>query len=540
MKVLTLGAGQEVGRSCIIVKIKEKTIMLDCGVHLGLSGPSKFPDFSLIDKFFGNNENHEQNVALKSIDLVILTHFHLDHCGALPLLYKHGYSGKVVMTSPTKSILPFVLEDYYKLNITDYNEDDINILMENIETMDVGMVKWIDNIGIRVFNAGHVLGAAMFYVKVEDESLLYTGDYTTGGDLHLDGCFVNTRDFLIFNETKTEGQTSHEKDGLSISEEPSFDNDRHAHIYMKDINKHKKNAYNHMRRPNLLITECTYGSVDRESRKSRTRSLVTAVMRCVQRNGKVLIPVFAIGRAQEIYIMLSTFFKKMNVNVQFYYCSTIIDRGLKIYSRFDDYTKQALHFDFSDIHAFKNDYLVSDQPFIVFSSPGMLHTGNSLKIFKALCEDERNLVIIPGYCMKNTLAEKLSNGIRKVMFEREYNIKMEVKNIGFSAHADSSGILRFIAKIMPYNIMLVHGDKNRMTKFKKIVENMCWHNKNFILKHNVFMPHNGSLLNLKNDDKIVLESNDKLTEKHLLLKFKKKSDRLVITSASKYIKKNYE
>ncbi|ELA47428.1 hypothetical protein VCUG_01079 [Vavraia culicis subsp. floridensis] len=639
MKVLPLGAGQEVGRSCIIVKIKEKTIMFDCGTHLGLTGASKYPAFSLISKSPTIHTSDFSSFDLSSIDLVILTHFHLDHCGALPLLYRNKYHGKVVMSTPTRCVLPFVLEDYCKLNVTNYGMEDVNVLMRNVVVMDVGMVGWVDGIGIRVFSAGHVLGAAMFYVWVGGESVLYTGDYTTGGDVHLDGCCVDTEDFLVFgedlrrngedvvetgvndvrrngedvvetgvndvrrngedvvetgvNDVRRNGEDVVEtgvndvrRNGEDVVEKGVNDVRRNGEDVVekgvndgknlkggntgtirKDVNdtcgsdldenalgmgqatgdfafdvrtakkmkKQEAMVLRRLKRPDVMITECTYGSVDRECRKTKIRELITTVVQCIERNGKVLIPVFAIGRAQEMYTMLSAFFKNANLNVPFFYCSTILERGLKIYKRFDDYTKKSFHFDFDGIRMFKNEYLVSDKPFIVFSSPGMLHTGNSLKIFKALCEDARNLVIIPGYCMKNTLAEKLLNGIRTITLDREYTIRIQVRNIGFSAHADSSGILRFIAKVRPRNVVLVHGDKNRMVKFKRIIEKMCVDEDGFDFRCHVFMPRNKCLVDLPGKNEIILKSRNEIKDDEIAVDVEQDGTTFVAKKIKKYV-----
>lgn len=585
MKVLPLGAGQEVGRSCIIVKIKGKTIMFDCGTHLGLTGASKYPAFSLISKSSTIHTSDFSSFDLSSIDLVILTHFHLDHCGALPLLYRNKYHGKVVMSTPTRCVLPFVLEDYCKLNVTNYGMEDVNVLMRNVVVMDVGMVGWMDGIGIRVFSAGHVLGAAMFYVWVEGESVLYTGDYTTGGDVHLDGCCVDTEDFLVFGKQRSNGREDVRRDGEDVRRdeedvrrngedvvETGVNNGRNVKEEntantRKDVNdtcgsgldenalgmgqatgdfafdvrtakkmkKQETMVLRRLKRPDVMITECTYGSVDRECRKTKIRELITTVVQCIERNGKVLIPVFAIGRAQEMYTMLSAFFKNANLNVPFFYCSTILERGLKIYKRFDDYTKKSFHFDFDGIRMFKNEYLVSDKPFIVFSSPGMLHTGNSLKIFKALCEDARNLVIIPGYCMKNTLAEKLLNGIRTITLDREYIIRIQVRNIGFSAHADSSGILRFIAKVRPRNVVLVHGDKNRMVKFKRIIEKMCVAEDGFDFRCHVFMPRNKCLVDLPGKNEIILKSRNEIKDDEIAVDIEQDGTAFVAKKIKKYV-----
>ncbi|KHN81560.1 Integrator complex subunit 11 [Toxocara canis] len=105
IKVVTLGAGQDVGRSCILVSIGGKNVMLDCGMHMGYQDERRFPDFSYIGGGVSLNE---------FIDCVIITHFHLDHCGALPHMSEMvGYDGPIYMTYPTKAIAPVLLVRSY-------------------------------------------------------------------------------------------------------------------------------------------------------------------------------------------------------------------------------------------------------------------------------------------------------------------------------------------------------------------------------------------------------------------------------------------
>jgi predicted metal-dependent RNase len=101
--VTPLGAGQEVGRSCVLVTVGGKTVMFDCGIHVGLKGAERFPDFKLASP---------SGDVTASVAAVLVTHFHLDHCGGLPVLTEHcGYRGPVLMTYPTRALCPLMLED---------------------------------------------------------------------------------------------------------------------------------------------------------------------------------------------------------------------------------------------------------------------------------------------------------------------------------------------------------------------------------------------------------------------------------------------
>uniref|UniRef100_A0A2K5IZK5 Cleavage and polyadenylation specificity factor subunit 3 n=1 Tax=Colobus angolensis palliatus TaxID=336983 RepID=A0A2K5IZK5_COLAP len=172
-----LGAGQEVGRSCIILEFKGRKIMLDCGIHPGLEGMDALPYIDLIDP--------------AEIDLLLISHFHLDHCGALPwFLQKTSFKGRTFMTHATKAIYRWLLSDYVKVsNISAddmlYTETDLEESMDKIETINFHEVKEVAGIKFWCYHAGHVLGAAMFMIEIAGVKLLYTGDFSRQEDRHL-------------------------------------------------------------------------------------------------------------------------------------------------------------------------------------------------------------------------------------------------------------------------------------------------------------------------------------------------------------------
>ena len=116
IRVTPLGAGQDVGRSCLLLSIGGKNIMLDCGMHMGFSDDRRFPDFSYVTT---------DEPLTEHIDCVIISHFHLDHCGALPYMTEMvGYNGPIYMTVPTKAIAPILLEDMRKVAVDKKGEQN--------------------------------------------------------------------------------------------------------------------------------------------------------------------------------------------------------------------------------------------------------------------------------------------------------------------------------------------------------------------------------------------------------------------------------
>ncbi|KAL0483727.1 hypothetical protein AKO1_014007 [Acrasis kona] len=431
MKVVPLGAGQDVGRSCVIVTLGRKNIMFDCGMHMGYHDERKFPDFSFISK---------TGQFTQAIDCVIISHFHLDHCGALPYFTEVcGYDGPIIMTYPTKAIAPILLEDLRRVNDRKgddgkqfFSAQDIANCMKKTRAMNLHQTIMLDNeLEIRPYYAGHVLGAAMFYVKdhVSGCSVMYTGDYNMTPDRHL-------------------GRAASEK-----------------------------------LRPNLLITETTYATTIRDSKSVREREFLKEVHTCVDRGGKVLVPVFALGRVQELCILIETYWERMNLgHVPIYFSAGLVQRANYYYQLFINWTNEKIKetfvernmFDFNHIKEFDRNLIDKPGPMVLFATPGMLHAGMSLEVWKRWAPDERNMVILPGYCVEGTVGNKvLTSKTGKIEIDSGKTVidmKCDVRSISFSAHADAKGILQLIKDVEPKNVMLVHGEKGKMEFFKKKIE----------------------------------------------------------------------
>lgn len=342
IRIVPLGAGREVGRSCILVSIGRRNILLDCGIHMGFTDSRKYPDFSYLlppsppsssngndpsSSATGNTPTGESLIG-KSVDgvldAVIISHFHLDHCGALPyltgaftflytisgsiltniILEKIGFSGPVYMTHPTRSICPLLLEDMRKIaaerkgDADFYSARDIQNCMAKVipvslhETVIVGKPKSaasspagssqdedaLPPIRIKAYYAGHVLGAGMFHIQVGDSaSVVYTGDYNMTPDRHLGSAWIDAC------------------------------------------------------QPDVLITETTYANYIRDSRRARERDFLKKVHDCVQAGGKVLIPVFALGRAQELCILIESYWERMKLDVPVFFSAGLTERANEYY-----------------------------------------------------------------------------------------------------------------------------------------------------------------------------------------------------------------
>lgn len=421
LTIRPLGAGQEVGRSCIMLEFKGKKIMLDCGIHPGLSGMDALPFVDLIEA--------------DEVDLLLISHFHLDHSGALPwFLTKTSFKGRVFMTHATKAIYRWLVSDYIKVsNISTeqmlYTESDLESSMDRIETINFHEEKDVRGVRFWAYNAGHVLGAAMFMIEIAGVKILYTGDFSRLEDRHLMAAEIPT-----------------------------------VH-------------------PDILITESTYGTHIHEKREERESRFTGLVSEIVQRGGRCLIPVFALGRAQELLLILDEYwsFHPELQDIPIYYASSLAKKCMAVYQTYVNAMNDRIRrqiainnpFVFKHISNLKGiDHFEDIGPCVIMASPGMMQSGLSRELFESWCTDPKNGVIIAGYCVEGTLAKTILSEPEEItsMSGQKLPLKMSVDYISFSAHTDYQQTSEFINILKPPHVVLVHGEQNEMSRLKAALQ----------------------------------------------------------------------
>ncbi|XP_009765931.1 cleavage and polyadenylation specificity factor subunit 3-II [Nicotiana sylvestris] len=427
IECLVLGAGQEVGKSCVVVTINGKKIMFDCGMHMGYLDHRRYPDFSLISK------SGDFNNALSCI---IITHFHLDHIGALPYFTEVcGYNGPIYMTYPTKALAPLMLEDYRKVMVDrrgeaeQFSSEHITECMKKVTAVDLKQTVLVDrDFLIRAYYAGHVLGAAMFYAKVGDAAIVYTGDYNMTPDRHLGAAQI---------------------DRLQLD---------------------------------LVITESTYATTFRDSKYAREREFLEAVHKCVASGGKVLIPTFALGRAQELCMLLDDYWERMNLKAPIYFAAGLTIQANLYYKVLINWTSQKVKstaatrnaFDFKNVHSFDRSMINAPGPCVLFATPGMISGGFSLEVFKQWAPCGQNLITLPGYCVAGTVGHRLMSAKTPAKINVDENTQIDVRcqihQLSFSPHTDAKGIMDLVKFLSPKHVILVHGEKPKMALLKKGIE----------------------------------------------------------------------
>ncbi|SCV00527.1 LAME_0G10308g1_1 [Lachancea meyersii CBS 8951] len=429
-KFFGLGGSNEVGRSCHILQYKGKTVMLDAGIHPAHQGLASLPFYDEFD--------------LSTVDVLLISHFHLDHAASLPyVMQRTNFRGRVFMTHPTKAIYRWLLSDFVKVTSigssgsTDkdenlYSDEDLAKSFDRIETIDFHSTTDVNGIKFTAFHAGHVLGAAMFQLEIAGLKTLFTGDYSREIDRH-----------------------------LNSAEVPPSSSD-------------------------ILIVESTFGTATHEPRVNREKKLTQLIHSTVLRGGRVLLPVFALGRAQEIMLILDEFWSKHseelgNGQVPIFYASNLARKCMGVFQTYvnmmnDDIRKkfrdsQSNPFIFKNISYLKNlDDFQDFGPSVMLASPGMLQNGISRDLLEKWCPDNKNLVLITGYSVEGTMAKyiMLEPDTIPSVNNPEVNIprRCQIEEISFAAHVDFRENLEFMEKIGARNVILVHGESNPMGRLK--------------------------------------------------------------------------
>jgi metallo-beta-lactamase family protein len=432
-----LGAARTVTGSKHLLRTSRATVLLDCGLFQGRRGEA-----------FEKNLNLGVDPA--TLDAVVLSHAHLDHAGALPLLSKQGYHGPVYATTATRDLAAPMLLDAAMVQASDarfiarlvargepdvrpveplYDEDDVAQLLGLMVGLPYNQRHVIaPGVTLTFLEAGHVLGSAISVFDIEDEGrtvrLAYTGDL---GRHHLP--------ILRDPEVPT---------GVSC-----------------------------------LLTESTYGDRLHEPIELMGDRLVDVVTRTVARGGKVVIPSFALERAQEVIYELKQLRAAGRLPaIPVYVDSPLAVRLTDVFRLhpecFDRAARELLRsasspFDFpglSYVSSVEDSQAITaeDRPSIIIAGSGMCEGGRVLHHLRALVGDDRNSVVIVGFQAQHTLGRRLVEGRREVRIfgmMRERRAEVAVLD-GFSAHADQKDLITFVEQVRArgslQNVALVHGE----------------------------------------------------------------------------------
>lgn len=424
-RITSMGGFKEVGRSSMLLQTPNSRVLLDCGVNVAATDDKNAYPYLNVPEF-----------SIDELDAVIISHAHLDHCGFLPYLYHYGYDGPVYCTTPTRDLMTLLQLDYIDIAHREdkplpFNVKHVQKSIKHTITLDYGEVTDISpDIRLTLHNAGHILGSSMSHMHIGDGqyNLVYTGD------------FKYERSRLL---------------------EP---------------------ATTRFPRAETVIMESTYGGREdiQPSRNSAEKEMMKTIYKTLNRGGKVLVPVFAVGRAQELMVVLEEYMRHGMIDEVPIYIDGMIWEATAIHTARPEYLSKDLRDQI--FHVGRNPFIseafhnvqnldqrreiVEGSPSIILSTSGMLTGGNSVEYFKWLCGDERNTLIFVGYQSEGSLGRRIQKGWSEVPLEDEgktkvFNVKMEVKTLnGFSGHSNRRQLMDYVKRLnpRPEKVITCHGD----------------------------------------------------------------------------------
>ncbi len=422
----SLGGYREVGRSAHLLTTQNSKVLIDCGID---PGSERTPFF-----------NAPELLPLDSLDAVVVTHAHLDHCGLVPVLLKYGYKGPIYCTAPTRDLMTLMLLDAIKVT----NQEARRGLYESSHVRDLVIrtipLRWGETTDITpdmrltMHNAGHILGSSIchFHLGDGDYNLAYSGD-------------IKFERSWLFNP-----------------------------------------AANRFPRLETMILESTYGGYrDVQPTRAQASDEFSALAnKILSRGGKLIVPVFAVGRSQEVMLVLEERMRLGKIPKVPVYLDGMIFEATAIHTAYPEFLNSQLRtqifqqgdnpflsdiFRRVDSSHMRNGLLDSKEPCIILATSGMMSGGPVMEYFKAWAPDEKSGILFVGYQAEGTFGRRLQRGLGDASFSdggRNSNVpvRLEVATIeGFSGHSDRVQLMNYVASLdpRPARVILNHGEESK-------------------------------------------------------------------------------
>ncbi len=428
IRITSLGGYREVGRSCTLLSTPDSKILIDCGLDVSSSEN-------------GSPYLHMPEVLpLESIDGVVVTHAHLDHAGLIPMLFKYGYDGPIYATYPTRDVMILLQMDYLRVCADEakkppYSSEHIRKEIVNTIPLNYGDTTDITpDIRLTMHRAGHILGSAICHFHIGDG---------------------------LFNIAFS-GDIKYEKTWLFSAATTRFP------------------------RLEAMVIESTYGGKNdiQPSRKKATEQLKEIIKKTLESRGKVLIPVFAIGRSQEVMIVLEYLMKEKEIPEVPIYLDGMIWEATAIHTVYPEYLNNDLRKKIfqegenplmSDIFVRVENYdrrreiIDESDECIILATSGMLNGGPVMEYFKSWAEEERNTLIFVGYQAEGTLGRKIQKGWKEIVIgDKVIKVEMNIETCeGFSGHSDRKQLMNYVKNLTPKpkKIIVNHGEESKCIDF---------------------------------------------------------------------------
>jgi uncharacterized protein len=430
--IVCLGGFSEIGRSAILIVTHESKILLDFGIKT-----YKNEDTDLLPRLdiFG--------IGMNEIDAVVISHAHLDHCGAVPILCKYGYDGPVYCTEPTFPIMISILQDYVSRSKDPlYSTRDIENLISHVIPLNFGAVTDISpDVRITFANSGHMIGSASTHLHIGngDHNIVYTGDLKFGR--------LNTVDNAFWNFPRAE----------------------------------------------TLVIESTNGNRDDKfvTRDVAEENLAKSINSTIQEGGKLLIPVPVLGLSQEICVTLGMLRSVNMINPENIFVDEKILDMFNFYEMYSDYLSKPLKQRRSDqikdplfINSLvKLEPSVKWEKSIILCPSSMLTDGPSVTYLSQISNDPLSKVILLSDQFQSTPGRSLQEGKRNITIgDKNMEIKCNISVIpGFSIHSDYNQLLAYVNRLKPKlkKVITNHGEgkkcQNLSNSINKIFKIQSFH-----------------------------------------------------------------
>ena len=490
--VYSLGAAEEVTGSKHILEVDGRSFMIDCGAFQGKRAES-------------DKKNREFDFAPDKIESVILTHAHFDHCGLLPVLTKNGYRGNIYSTPATRDLANIVMMDSARIQARDaeflgkqakkkgekftwkplYTEEDCVKAANQIVSLSYNRKMYIaPDIQLEFFDAGHILGSAMASVTITGQR----ANRISGQTSKQSGMGRRRLWHGLFGKDGANVESSRAEKTLALQGAPS---DEIRILYTGDLGRVGKPIIRdpavNVPAPDYIFLESTYGNRLHESPGIALDDLEKVVKRAVANKGKIIIPSFAIERAQELVYYLHLLVKQKRIpKIPIYLDSPMAVNATGIFQLHPECYDEEANNEFINQH--KNPFGFNELtfissvdeskalnkktgPMIIISADGMCEAGRVLYHLANNISDPKNIVLIVGYMSENTLGRKIYDGQKEVRILGDwYKVKARVEKIdAFSAHADYQECTDWLNRIDTSRlkkIFMVHGEKDAQAAFK--------------------------------------------------------------------------
>lgn len=425
MKISFHGACREVTGSCILVETKNSRFLLDCGMFQG--------------EEYGLNRNYEDFAFdPKTIDFVLLSHAHIDHCGRLPKLYRDGFKGKIYCTAPTRDLTKLMLEDSAKIISYEaaemgknpfYSEEDVEATVKLLHDLPYNKEVIISgDVRVRLKNSGHILGSCFFEIwikeKGKEKKMIFSGD------------LGNSPARIIRDLERADGA-------------------------------------------DIVLVESTYAGIKHESKEEGKKIIRQAIIDTVKRNGVLMVPIFALEKVQEILFELNDLVENKKIPyVNMFLDSPLAIKTTEVYKEYEYlYDKESMKlvvsgddlFDFPGLEftpTSENSKKINTAktPKVILAGGGMCTGGRIIYHLKFNLDKEQNQVLLVAFQVKGSLGRKLMTGQKIVKVDNEnVRVKAKVSVVNsYSAHADHDAIIDWLKKIKspkPRHIFVVHGEE---------------------------------------------------------------------------------